>query len=52
MNLDSILTYRRAGRNPAAKAVRSPEFRQRIVPSHKQYNRAKTKRSWSDNDIS
>lgn len=51
IELDSILTYRRAGRNPAAKAVRSPVFRQRVVPSHKQYNRAKNKRSWGEYDV-
>lgn len=50
MNVDEILTYRRAGRNPLAKTVRQPQFRQRVVPAHKQYNRAKNKRSWETGD--
>jgi len=32
--------------NPVAKRVRTPEFRMRVVPAAKQYNRAKDKRGW------
>jgi hypothetical protein len=43
IKVEDVMTFKRAGRNPVAKAVRRPEFRTRVVPAIKQYNRAKEK---------
>lgn len=32
--------------NPVAKRLRTSQFRQRVVPAAKQYNRAKDNRNW------
>lgn len=39
MNVNAL--FRSVNRNPVAKAVRTEEFRQRIVPLAKVYNRKK-----------
>lgn len=44
--MNEIVVFRRARRNPVAKSLRAPEFRQRVVPAFKQYSRSKQKRDW------
>lgn len=39
--MNEYALLRAARKNPVAKAVRSPMYRQRIVPLCKQYNRKK-----------
>jgi len=34
-------------KNVVAKDLRTPKYRMRVVPAHKQYNRAKAKRNWN-----
>ncbi len=44
---EDILTWVKVNRNPVARKLRDPEFKQRIVPEYKQYNRKKVKmRDW------
>lgn len=40
---EEILTWVKVNRNPVARKLRDPEFKQRIVPEYKQYNRKKVK---------
>ena len=36
--------------NRVAKDLRSPKYAMRVVPTHKQYRRAKAKRDWSNDN--
>ncbi len=42
-NIEETLVWVKANRNPVALDLRTPKFKQRIVPAYKQYNRKKLK---------
>ena len=48
MRLRSINMSRTKRGNAVAKDLRSPKYAMRVVPTFKQYNRAKAKRSWNN----
>lgn len=48
--MNEFAVLRAARKNPVAKAVRTPQFRMRVVPLMKRYNRPKANRDWR-NDL-
>lgn len=50
MEMNEFAVLRAARKNPVAKAVRTPQFRTRVVPLAKVYNRKKFRKSeyWGD----
>jgi len=47
MKTEEAIAWRGVRRNPVAKAVRTSQFRTRVVPDFKKYDRARSNRSWT-----